>query len=171
MSTDLWLCGGFTLFVLAMLALDLGLFLVGRVGDEFDAERGGKLLSLAAALSPARVVFDLKAESIPEAIREMVDRVPRRELRADRAAITRAVLEREQTMSTGRLMGAQLGAPPPVDAPLARRDVGVGPRPSSHRPEPQRQRITNVHVSSPRHWQKVSTTDGSSTPCSATAAE
>ncbi|MCI0458243.1 MAG: TerC/Alx family metal homeostasis membrane protein [Gemmataceae bacterium] len=74
--------------------------LVGRIGDEFDLERAGQLISLADALSPGRVVFELRANSMRDAIQQLLARIPREELPADPQTITRAVLKREQAMPT-----------------------------------------------------------------------
>ena len=57
--------------------------LVGKIGDEFDPERAEPSISLADALSPGRVVFNLRAESMPDAIqhnrsRYTAGRTPRR---------------------------------------------------------------------------------------------
>ena len=41
---------------------------VGKIGDEFDAERAERSVSLADALSPVRVILDLQAGSMSEAI-------------------------------------------------------------------------------------------------------
>jgi CBS domain containing-hemolysin-like protein len=41
--------------------------IVGRIGDEFDLARADRAISLAEALSPGRIVFDLEASSMNEA--------------------------------------------------------------------------------------------------------
>ena len=51
--------------------------LVGKIGDEFDAERAEPSISLADALTPGRVILELRAESMPEAIQQIVASVPR----------------------------------------------------------------------------------------------
>src|SRR5688572_25682483 len=56
--------------------------LVGRIGDEFDLERAGQFISLADALSPGRVVLDLRASSMHEAIQNLIGCIPREELPA-----------------------------------------------------------------------------------------
>jgi CBS domain-containing protein len=50
--------------------------MVGKIGDEFDLARVDRLISLADALSPGRVVFELRARSMSEAIQEIIDRIP-----------------------------------------------------------------------------------------------
>lgn len=74
--------------------------IVGRIGDEFDLARNGRGVILADALSPGRIVLDLQAASMPEAIQQLVARIPRRELPMDAPTIIRVVQEREQTMPT-----------------------------------------------------------------------
>lgn len=72
--------------------------IVGRIGDEFDLSRAGKFISLADALSPGRILFDLEANSMPEAIHNLVTRIPSDELPAKRQTIIHAVLKRNATM-------------------------------------------------------------------------
>jgi tellurite resistance protein TerC len=74
--------------------------LVGRIGDEFDAERSGPPISLADALSPGRVLFELRANSIFDAIQWIVSQIPRNELPVTPEAIIRAVQQREQAIPT-----------------------------------------------------------------------
>jgi len=73
---------------------------VGRIGDEFDLARSERVVSLADALSPGRVVLDLQAASLAEAVQQLVRRIPPGELPADPAAVLRAVQQREQAMTT-----------------------------------------------------------------------
>ena len=49
--------------------------LVGKIGDEFDAARSGQIVSLADAMSENRVVFNLHADSMPEAIQQIIERL------------------------------------------------------------------------------------------------
>lgn len=74
--------------------------IVGRIGDEFDLARSDRSISLADALSPGRVVLDLQASSMVEAIAQLIARVAPHEWPADPQAITHAVQLREQTMPT-----------------------------------------------------------------------
>jgi tellurite resistance protein TerC len=74
--------------------------LVGQIGDEFDLERLGQVVSLADALSLGRVVFELRANSMRDAIAQIITRIPREELPADPEAVIRAVRQREQLMAT-----------------------------------------------------------------------
>jgi tellurite resistance protein TerC len=74
--------------------------IVGKVGDEFDPARAGQFISLADCLTPRRVFFQLRAQSMSEAIQSIINRIPREELPGDPRAITRIVLEREQAMPT-----------------------------------------------------------------------
>lgn len=74
--------------------------IVGRIGDEFDQGRAERAVSLADALSAGRVILDLQAATMPEAIQQLVLRLPPDELPADPNVILRAVQEREQAMPT-----------------------------------------------------------------------
>ena len=74
--------------------------MVGRIGDEHDLARAERLISLADALTPGRVLFDLQAQTMPEAIRAIVEKIPREELPAEPQQIIKAVQEREATMET-----------------------------------------------------------------------
>lgn len=104
--------------------------LVGKIGDEFDAERAEPSISLADALAPSRVIFDLQATSMPEAIQQIVARIPRGELPADPQIIVNAVQEREATMSTylGNGLAVPHGRLDNLERPLlvfARSDEGI----------------------------------------------
>jgi tellurite resistance protein TerC len=79
--------------------------IVGRIGDEFDLTRADRAVSLAEALTTGRVVLDLQATSMTEAIQQQVSRIPPSELPADPQAIIRAVQKREQAMPTYRGQG------------------------------------------------------------------
>jgi len=74
--------------------------IVGNMGDEFDASRDGPLVSLADAIAPGRVVLDLHANSMHEAIDQLIRRIPPNELPADPQSIIQAVQQREQSVST-----------------------------------------------------------------------
>jgi nitrogen PTS system EIIA component len=104
--------------------------LVGKIGDEFDPWRGEQAVSLADALSAGRVIFELRAHSMRDAIREIIGRIPRDQLPADPQAITQAVLKREQPRPT--YLGRGLAIPHArfdgIDQPLiafARSDEGI----------------------------------------------
>jgi mannitol/fructose-specific phosphotransferase system IIA component (Ntr-type) len=96
MSDDIALWVGFAaiiLALLALLALDLGMFhrkallveeIIGAAGDEFDIG-----VTDALALAPERVVLEVSAESIDDAIRRILDHVPPTALPDDRARIAR----------------------------------------------------------------------------------
>jgi tellurite resistance protein TerC len=104
--------------------------LVGQIGDEFDLDRLGQVVSLADVLSPGRVVFELRADSMRDAIEEIVTRIPREELPADPEAVIRAVRQREQEIATYAGRGLAIpharldGIGKPVLA-FARSDEGV----------------------------------------------
>jgi tellurite resistance protein TerC len=104
--------------------------LVGKIGDEFDRERAGQLVSLTDALTPGRVVLDVRAHSMQEAIREIFGRVPREELPRDPESLLQAVLKREQTMETyvGRGLAIPHARLEGLDKPVlifARSDEGI----------------------------------------------
>jgi tellurite resistance protein TerC len=110
--------------------------IVGRIGDEFDPARADRVISFADALTPGRIVLHLRAESMSEAIQNMLARIPRGELPADPQAIARIVLEREQLMATyiGQGLAIPHGRFDGIDKPVlafARSDEGV-PLPSTN---------------------------------------
>lgn len=74
--------------------------IVGRIGDEFDAARAGKFISLADALSPGRIIFDLEGNSLLAAIQNLLARIPATEFPVDSQTIIHAILERSATMPT-----------------------------------------------------------------------
>lgn len=71
--------------------------LVGRIGDEFDIERAGRGISLADALSPSRIFLELRADSMQDAIQQIIARIPTQDFPADRRVVTRALLDRAQS--------------------------------------------------------------------------
>lgn len=73
---------------------------VGTIGDEFESEPP---LTLADHLNERRVVLDVDASNLGEALRQALARVPAEELPIEREAVVRAVMERE------RLAGTYLG--------------------------------------------------------------
>ena len=73
---------------------------VGTIGDEFEREAP---ITLAEHLTPARVVLDIDAGNLAEALRTALARIPQEELPLDRDGIVKAVMERE------RLAGTYLG--------------------------------------------------------------
>jgi tellurite resistance protein TerC len=103
---------------------------VGKIGDEFDLSRADRFVSLADALTPGRVVFGLRAQSMSEAIRNLLARIPPEELPGDRAEVARQLLQREQALAT--YVGHGLAVPHArldgLDRPVlafARSDEGV----------------------------------------------
>ncbi len=114
--------------------------IVGKIGDEYDVGRAGRYVSLADALSPGRVLFNLTASSIPDAIRQIVARVPAAEWPVPTGTISRAALEREATMVT--YLGHGLAVPHArvdgIEGPVlafARSDEGVPVEGSTERAE------------------------------------
>ena len=71
--------------------------IIGTVDDEFAVEPPP---TLADVLSLGRIVLDIEAESLGEAIRLALARVPAAELPLRADAIARAVMERERLAST-----------------------------------------------------------------------
>ena len=104
--------------------------IIGNMGDEFDRARAGDFISLVDALSPGRVVLDLRADSMIEAVHEFIARIPRSELPNDPAVISSVVMQRKNVIPMyvgnglaiphGRLDGIQR----PVLA-FARCDEGI----------------------------------------------
>lgn len=94
--------------------------IVGRIGDEFDLARAGKFISLADALSPGRILFDLEAHSMPEAIHHFIARIPSNELPTNRQSIIHAILKRDATMPTylGGGMAVPRGRIQGIDKPM-----------------------------------------------------
>jgi len=71
--------------------------IIGSVEDEFEKEPP---LFLGDTLSPGRVVLEVRAENIFDAIRRILERVDAAELPLPRQTIERAVIEREKEIST-----------------------------------------------------------------------
>lgn len=114
--------------------------IVGRIGDEFDQTRSGRLVSLAESLSPGRVVLGLQATSMREAIDEIIARIPPSDLPADSRRIARIVLDREQAMPTylGKGLAVPHGRLEGLTKPLlafARSEEGVPVEGSGERAE------------------------------------
>jgi tellurite resistance protein TerC len=74
--------------------------LVGKIGDEFDAARSGNYVSLADALTPGRVIFGIQGNSMAEAVKDLLSKIPESELPGDNRSILAAVLQREAQMAT-----------------------------------------------------------------------
>lgn len=80
--------------------------IIGTVRDEFETEEP---LSLAEAITPGRIVLDVEAGSIADAIRTVFTKIPASELPMTKDAVVQAVLERERLTST--YLGRGLGMP------------------------------------------------------------
>ncbi|HEU4679534.1 MAG TPA: TerC/Alx family metal homeostasis membrane protein [Terrimicrobiaceae bacterium] len=114
--------------------------LVGKIDDEFDRERTELSVSLADALSPGRVLFELHAASMPEAIQQIVTSIAREELPADPETIIEVVQRREATMSTylGKGLAIPHGRLECLDRPVlafARSDEGIALEATNDRAE------------------------------------
>ena len=104
--------------------------IIGNMGDEFDRARAGEFVSLVDALSPGRIVLDLRADSMTDAVQKFLASIPRDELPIDPVAISQIVMQRKKfipmyvgnglAIPHGRLDGIQR----PVLA-FARCDEGI----------------------------------------------
>lgn len=83
--------------------------LVGKIADESDADRTGTVISLAEAITPGRIVLDVEAPNLAEAIERIITSVPAEDLPSDGRKIITQVLQREATMTT--YMGGGLAIP------------------------------------------------------------
>ena len=104
--------------------------LVGKIGDESDTDRMGTTFSLADAITPERIVLDVKAANLAEAIEKIITIVPADALPSDGRRIITQVLQREATMTT--YMGHGLAIPhcrlDSIDSPVlifARSEEGI----------------------------------------------
>ena len=104
--------------------------LVGKIGDEYDTDRAGSIVSLADAVSPGRIVLGIEASDLAEAVRKIIAAVPARELPAVARGIVDQILQREATMTT--YLGQGLAIPhcrlPTLEKPVlffARSDNGI----------------------------------------------
>jgi Mg2+/Co2+ transporter CorC len=71
--------------------------IIGTVRDEFETEDP---LSLAEAITPGRILLNVEALSIPDAIRFALNRIPPNELPLSKDIIIPSILERERLAST-----------------------------------------------------------------------
>lgn len=83
--------------------------LVGKIADESDTDRTGTAISLAEAITPGRIVLDVEAANLAEAIERIITSVPAEDLPSDGRRIITQVLQREATMTT--YMGGGLAIP------------------------------------------------------------
>ncbi len=104
--------------------------IIGTVRDEFETEDP---LSLAETISAGRIVLDVEADNMVEAIRLAIARVPATELPLGKEVILPAVLERERLASTylgrglamphARLLGI---AKPVVVVARSKKGIAIG---------------------------------------------
>ena len=114
--------------------------IVGKIGDEFDLDRADASISLADALSPGRVVLELEAESLQDAIRSILHGVAPEELPVDPKVVIEAVQKREESMGTfvGNGLALPHGRLPNLSKPLllfARCKEGIPVDGTNHRIE------------------------------------
>ena len=114
--------------------------LVGKISDESDTDRIGKAISLADAITPGRVVLNVAAANLPEAIEKIITAVPLNELPVDGRKVITQVLQREATMTT--YLGQGLAIPhcrlDSIDSPVlifARSSEGIPVQGSNDRIE------------------------------------
>lgn len=114
--------------------------LVGKISDESDTDRTGQAISLADAITPGRVVLDVAAANLSEAIEKIISAVPLKDLPADGRKIITQVLQREATMTT--YLGQGLAIPhcrlDSIDSPVlifARSTEGIPVQESNDRIE------------------------------------
>ncbi len=74
--------------------------LVGKIGDEFDGDRGAQFVSLSDGFTPERVVFNVEGVCLMDAIRHILHHVPETAMPAARDVILDAVIKREKSMPT-----------------------------------------------------------------------
>ncbi len=74
--------------------------MVGKIGDEFDTDRTGQIVSLADAITPGRVVLGVEAPDLPSAIEQIIRGIPPAELPADPRTILTQILQRETAMTS-----------------------------------------------------------------------
>jgi len=83
--------------------------IVGKIGDEFDSAREDRSAMLADAVGLERIVLDVQAVSMADAIDTIVHRIPRAQLPVDPEKIVSIVLARETMLST--YLGKGLSVP------------------------------------------------------------
>lgn len=83
--------------------------LVGKIGDEYDSSRSGQFVSLGDALASERILLNLEALTLSDAIDQIVTAIPQEQWPAPRETIIRAARAREKTMST--YLGRGLAVP------------------------------------------------------------
>jgi tellurite resistance protein TerC len=104
--------------------------IVGRIGDEFDATRAEPPILLADVLTPGRIIFDLQAGTMAEAIEKIIAAIPKAELPGDTQTISDLVKQRERSMPAyfGNGLAVPHGRLGGFDVPVlifARSDEGV----------------------------------------------
>jgi mannitol/fructose-specific phosphotransferase system IIA component (Ntr-type) len=74
--------------------------LVGEIEDESSIGRGETPMSIADALSPGRIVLNLHAGSVPEAIENIIGAIPTQELPIDSQTVLRALMQHASKVPT-----------------------------------------------------------------------
>jgi tellurite resistance protein TerC len=74
--------------------------LVGEIEDESSIPRGEIPMSIADALSPGRIVLNLHAGSMPEAIENIIGAISKQELPIDSQTVLRALMQRASKVPT-----------------------------------------------------------------------
>jgi tellurite resistance protein TerC len=83
--------------------------IVGKIGDEFDSAREERSVMLADAVGRERIVLNVQAVSMADAIETIVRRIPGGQLPVNPETIIRIVLAREMMMPT--YLGKGLSVP------------------------------------------------------------
>jgi tellurite resistance protein TerC len=72
----------------------------GEIEDESSIARGETPMSIADALTPARIVLNLQAGSMPEAIENIIGAIPKQDLPIDSQTMLRALMQRASRVPT-----------------------------------------------------------------------
>ncbi len=119
---------------------DLVQEIIGNMGDEFDQARAGEFISLVDALSVDRIVLNMHAESLHDAVEQIVTKISPAHLPADPKVIRDIVLRKKHVMPIYVGNGVAIphgrfsGLSQPILA-FARCDLGVPMSGSSERAE------------------------------------
>ena len=119
---------------------DLVQEIIGNMGDEFDQARAGEFISLVDALTVDRILLDLQADSLREAVEQMVARISAVLLPAGQTVVTDFVLRKKHVMPiyVGNGVAIPHGRFTGINRPIlvfARCDLGVPVPDSSERAE------------------------------------
>jgi tellurite resistance protein TerC len=119
---------------------DLVQEIIGNMGDEFDQARAGEFISLVEALSVDRIVLDMHAESLQDAVEQILSKIASAHLPTDPKVIRDTVLRKKDVMPiyAGNGVAIPHGRFSGISRPIlafARCDLGVPIDDSSERAE------------------------------------